>query len=514
MESCDVSNIWDIENEKETSGNGEFWLFLIKFGDFLYHGSEVYWRIADLAGVDTLVSNPIASQIQAPPLTMKDLSIRVKSIQVLAKPQDSPSSQVENKKGPRTAARSHVMREFWREKKLQKIKKFGEAQKKDLCSLRPKNSKCKALKDVGCCHSNLENRKDCSSSEVDNEGSDESVAREVSIKITPTKALKPSQNQNTLADEVPKHSQTMTPLDRAGIADVDPFSRLKLGEGSEMQRLLHHYFFRVGWLFSRVAWLDPEPNHTIMGFTTHHIQARLHGQKEPPSAITYKMEGDFSVHMTGLDQMIKCRGLIAFSGNRPLQLVVESSLRASMIQYEVIRMQAINDFGADFIRMVDGLERATGLIKDAASKTISLGQWDNFSSQICSAAIGMNWLHPTEQTIDEKNNVVWECFRLASLAYLQMALHEFSTTSQLNGQYFRACRYQLLDMNADWGRAIEMLARVILRGERSNVERHRRAWYVANAMIELQDLVSKHGRWWKGSYLLIWEVSQGDLKVN
>lgn len=32
-----------------------------------------------------------------------------------------------------------------------------------------------------------------------------------------------------------------------------------------------------------------------------------------------------------------------------------------------------------------------------------------------------------------------------------------------------------------------MLARVILRGEHSTVERHRIAWYVAIAMIEVQD---------------------------
>lgn len=48
-------------------------------------------------------------------------------------------------------------------------------------------------------------------------------------------------------------------------------------------------FVRVGWLFSRVAWLDPEPTHAIIGFTTHHM-ARLHGQKEPPIAIRHKTE--------------------------------------------------------------------------------------------------------------------------------------------------------------------------------------------------------------------------------
>lgn len=169
------------------------------------------------------------------------------------------------------------------------------------------------------------------------------------------------------------------------------------------------------------------------------------------------------------------------------KLKMASSPRTSSMETEVINMQARNDFGADFIKMVDGLERATGAIKDAASKTMSSEQWNSPSDRICSAAIGMSWLHPTEQATDEKRNVTWRCSRLASLIYLQIALKEFSTTPPLSGQYVRACKNRLLDTSTNWGRAIEMLARVILRGERSNVERHRRAWYIANAIIELQE---------------------------
>ncbi|KAB8296002.1 hypothetical protein EYC80_008816 [Monilinia laxa] len=137
--------------------------------------------------------------------------------------------------------------------------------------------------------------------------------------------------------------------------------------------------------------------------------------------------------------------------------------------------------------MVDGLEKATAVIKNAASNITFQGQWNKFSDRIFSAAIGMSWLHPTEQVIDERRNSIWRCFRLASLVYLQVALNDLFTTSQPKGQYFQACKYRLLDTTTDWGRAIEMLARVILRGERSKTERQRRAWYVANAMIELQD---------------------------
>ncbi|KAJ8069035.1 hypothetical protein OCU04_002709 [Sclerotinia nivalis] len=483
-----------------------------------------------------------------------------------------------NNGGPRTEARSHVMREFWREKKLRNAKKAREHRKKDSCSLRPRISKRRDLQDTARHHSNSRNPEGCVESDIDNEEPDEGSARDASrTKTAQTEAQRLSRNFNTLPDQFSKHSQTIIPLGRTGIADVDPFSGLKLGEGPEIQRLIHHWklssytapqqdfpiaiigtngtdFGRVGWLFSRVSWLDPEPAHIVMGFNIQHM-ARLHGQQEPPIAIKHKTEGmrvinkrlndpaqalsdgsigavanftshellsglpeNFSIHMNGLDQMVKCRGgLVAFSRNRPLQLVIESldlcrayiqvsrpiysrhdkhvteelatsSLEASTTQYEIAKMQAKNDFATDFIRMVNGLERATGNIKDAAPKITSLEQWNNFSDRICSAAIGMSWLHPTKQAIDERRSIIWKCFRLASLIYLQMALQEFHTTPQLHGKYFQALKYRLLDTASDWGRAIEMLARVILRGERSNVERHRRAWYVANAMIELQDI--------------------------
>ncbi|KAA8567798.1 hypothetical protein EYC84_008255 [Monilinia fructicola] len=478
--------------------------------------------------------------------------------------------QVENKRGPRTAARSHVMREFWREKRLQKVQKPGATRKRELYNSKPKNSKRGALRDVDCCQSISGNTRDNLGSDINTREVDEATNREAPRTKLAQPKLEEPPNPGTLPERFSKYIQTMVPLSRTGIADVDPFSRLNVGEGPEIQKLLHHYcwitascmdreaastdFRRVGWLFSKVVWLDPTPGHVFMGFTIHHI-ARLHGQKEPPIAIKHKMEGmrainerlddpaealsdgnigavanftshellsgnpeDFSIHMNGLDQMVKCRGgLAAFSGNRPLQLVVESldlcrayirisrptysmydanstenltktsSLGTSTIQYEVAKMQARNEFCADFIRMVDGLEKATAVVKDAASKIISQEQWNKFSDRIFSAAIGMSWLHPTEQVIDERRNSIWRCFRLASLVYLQVALHDLFTTAQPKGQDFQACKCLLLDTTTDWGRAIEMLARVILRGERSKTERHRRAWYVANAMIELQD---------------------------
>ncbi|CAD6444120.1 ea3d2b18-cb24-4b93-b1b5-6dacfd42c220 [Sclerotinia trifoliorum] len=480
--------------------------------------------------------------------------------------------QVSNGRGPRTEARSHVMREFWREKKLQNAKKAREHRKKDSCSLRPRISKRRDLQDTARHHSNSRNPEDCVESDIDNEESDEGSAREAPrTKMAQETPQTLSGNLNTLPDQFSNYGQTIIPLCRTGIANADPFSRLKLGEGPEIQRLIHHYcwitascmdqettgtdFGRVGWLYSRVSWLDPEPAHIVMGFNIQHM-ARLHGQKEPPIAIKHKTEAmrvinkrlndpaqalsdgsigavanftghellsglpeNFSIHMNGLDQMVKCRGgLVAFSRNRPLQLVIESldlcrayiqisrpiysrcdknvieeltttsSLGASTLQYQIAEMQAKNNFCTDFIRMVYGLERATGIIKDEAPKTTSPEQWNNFSDRICSAAIGMSWLHSTERATDERRSIMWKCFRLASLIYLQMALQEFNTTPQLREKYFQACRYRLLDTTSGWGRAIEMLARVILQGERSNVERHRRAWYVANAMIELQGI--------------------------
>ncbi|EDO00848.1 predicted protein [Sclerotinia sclerotiorum 1980 UF-70] len=495
---------------------------------------------------------------------------------------------VSNGRGPRTEARSHVMREFWREKKLQNAKKAREHRRKDSWSLRPRISKRRDLQDTPRHHSDVRNPEDCVESYMDVEEPDEGCAREAPrTKTTHTKVQRLPGNCNTLLKPFAKDGQTVIPLCRTGIADVDPFSRLKLGGGPGLQRLIHHSscmdkettgtdFGRVGWLYSRVSWLDPEPAHIVMGFNIQHM-ARLHGQQEPPIAIKHKTEGmriinkrlndpaqalsdgsigavanftshellsglpeNFSIHMNGLDQMVKYRGgLVAFSRNRPLQLVIESldlcrayiqvsrpiysrydknateelttasSVGASKIQCETAKMQAKNDFCTDFIRMVDGLERATGVIKDAAPNITSLEQWNSFSDRICSATIGMSWLHPTEQAIDERRSIMWKCFRLASLIYLQMALQEFNTTPQLRGKYFQACKYRLLDMTSGWCRAIEMLARIIFRGERSNVERHRRAWYVANAIIELQDIGLETWKIVEGTLFTYLESSPG-----
>jgi hypothetical protein len=49
-------------------------------------------------------------------------------------------------------------------------------------------------------------------------------------------------------------------------------------------------FARVGWLFSRVMILDPDPYNVIVGFTIHHM-SRLHGREEPAVAIKHKLEG-------------------------------------------------------------------------------------------------------------------------------------------------------------------------------------------------------------------------------
>lgn len=153
---------------------------------------------------------------------------------------------------------------------------------------------------------------------------------------------------------------------------------------------------------------------------------------------------------------------------------------------EVSRMRTTNGFCADFIKLVDGLEKATAVIKNT-SKGLYQEQWDSFRNYICSAAIQMGWTTAAEEPVDHARNTIRRCFRLAALAYIRMALQEFRGIPPLGGKYFRGCKYRLLDPTTEWGRGIEMLARVILRGERSTVERHRRAWYVANAMLSLQD---------------------------
>ncbi|KAB8296003.1 hypothetical protein EYC80_008817 [Monilinia laxa] len=345
------------------------------------------WEESRVNSNDTLVSRSIPVSRTKFERTTRHLTTDYEKSPDSGEAELSPSKAaeftfvgVENKRGPRTAARSHVMREFWREKRLRKVQKPGATRKKELYNSRQKNSKLRALRDIDCYQSIPGNRRGDFGSDINTREVGEAANRKAPRTQLAQPKLKELSNPGTLPEIFSKYSQTMIPLSRIGIADVDPFSRLNVGKGPEIQKLLYHYcwvaascmdreaastdFGRLGWLFSKVIWLDPTPGHVFMGFTIHHM-ARLHGQKEPPIAIKHKIEGmrvinerfddpaealsdgnigavasftihellsgnpeDFSIHMNGLDQMVKCRGgLIAFSGNRPLQLVVERPMQ-------------------------------------------------------------------------------------------------------------------------------------------------------------------------------------------
>lgn len=122
------------------------------------------------------------------------------------------------------------MREFWREKRLRKINKIGNVRTKEPCSLRPKILKRKAVQDDGYSGSNSGNH----------EGAEYSAFEASGSKSAQPKAQGLSQNHSMLPDQSVKQIQTIVPLSRTGIADVDPFSRWKFGEGPEIQKLLHH----------------------------------------------------------------------------------------------------------------------------------------------------------------------------------------------------------------------------------------------------------------------------------
>ncbi|PQE18087.1 tachykinin family protein [Rutstroemia sp. NJR-2017a BVV2] len=471
--------------------------------------------------------------------------------------------QVEDNHGSRSAARSHVMRQYWRDKKLQTGGKTGASRKQEPMSLRPKGLKHGSGRRNGPKQSRSlvsDDRADLQDLVIN-----ESPQSSNDSSYSTTSDHESSTDEEDISQHVRSHNYAIVPLSRTAIAEVDPFTRFKFTDTPEMRKLLHHSscmdkeaasvdFARVGWLFSRVMILDPDPYNVVVGFTIHHM-SRLHGREEPAVAIKHKIEGmrlinarlgdpeeaisdgnigavanftshellsgapeDFAIHMAGLDQIVSARGgLLAFNNNRPLQLVIESlDLCRAYIRFqkptysaydknltemlarlgwtepetfenEVFRMQTRNGFCADFIKLIDGLEKATGVIRNTASRGLYQEQWDSFRSYICSAAMQTGWATAAEEPVDDVRTTIRRCFRLASLAYIRMALQEFRSTTPLDGKYFRACKYRLLDNTTEWGRAIEMLARVILRGERSTVERHRRAWYVANAMLSLQD---------------------------
>ncbi|KAM3083841.1 hypothetical protein ACMFMG_002049 [Clarireedia jacksonii] len=476
--------------------------------------------------------------------------------------------QVEDSHGPRTVARSHVMRQYWRDRKLQTGRKSGASRKQEPMSLRPKGLKRGSGRGNGSKHS----KSSVSDDRAHLPGLVTNESPQSSNDSSPSATTKRGSRLDgeDISQHVESHGHAIVSPNRIAIAEVDPFSRFKFPDTPEMRKLLHHHcwisascmdkeaasidFARVGWLFSRVILLDPDPYNVIMGFTIHHI-TRLHGKEEPAVAIQHKIEGmrlinsrlgdpeqavsdgnigavanftshellsgapeDFAIHMAGLDQMVSTRGgLLAFNNNPPLQLVIESLdlcrayirfqeptysaydkslidklaslgyIEPEVLENELSRMRARNDFCADFIKLVDGLEKATGVIKKTASKGLCQEQWDDFRNYIFSAAMKMGWTTTAEESMDDVRNTTRRCFRLASLVLLRATLQEFRSIAPLSGKYFRGCKYRLLDTTTEWGRAIEMLALVILRGQRSTVERHRRAWYVANAMLSLQN---------------------------
>lgn len=133
------------------------------------------------------------------------------------------------------------MREFWREKRSQKVNKAEDGRKKESYRLKPKDPTRRALRDFNHCRSSSGNQEVWLDSGSPDQEEDQGFACEESwTKQTKTQGQNLSHSPKTLPHRFRGQIQTTIPLNRVGIANVDPFSRLVLGEGPEMQKLLHH----------------------------------------------------------------------------------------------------------------------------------------------------------------------------------------------------------------------------------------------------------------------------------
>lgn len=73
-----------------------------------------------------------------------------------------------------------------------------------------------------------------------------------------------------------------------------------------------------------------------------------------------------------------------------------------------------------------------------------------------------------------------KCLRLATLVFLDIAMHESFSTPARPGTFARALKTRFLRTPAPWGRSLEMLLSVLLQTTRMALEKPWRAWYFAD----------------------------------
>jgi hypothetical protein len=313
-------------------------------------------------------------------------------------------------------------------------------------------------------------------------------------------------------------------------------------------------FKRMGWLYSKIAPLDPDPFNIVYGFAVH-VVAHSRGQEEPALAIHHKAlalqkvnkrlqdpkkattdanigavaclaahelcatnPSAFRAHMSGLDHMMHVRGgILGLENNKPLQNAIQYldlgrayifSVEPKYSAYDPeaitgyvgedenflsmraksAEMRGIHEFSSYILKCIDGLEMITTMIKRSAAIDPGLENWTGIQLLLCSTFCQILWQPPQSHyanMIPRK----WNSIRLGGLVYLLVALHElYSLPGRTEiGRFQRALSHRLIDEESDWGRAIKMFIKVLLKDQHTASQRHKRGWYIANAIVHVQE---------------------------
>lgn len=156
----------------------------------------------------------------------------------------------------------------------------------------------------------------------------------------------------------------------------------------------------------------------------------------------------------------------------------------SVLPARAAEMQEVQDGCIYNLKLIDNLEKMTA--NSAVAVDPSLEDWQSQEPVLCSAARRLFWHSSTEHPLESQMIPKWNSIRLAALLYINIALHELYSFPAQRGLFVKRFCSQVLDISVNWGRAVEMLIKLLLRDDRCFIRRHKRAWYVANAMIVVQ----------------------------
>lgn len=145
-------------------------------------------------------------------------------------------------------------------------------------------------------------------------------------------------------------------------------------------------------------------------------------------------------------------------------------------------------FSYECIMLAIEMEQLTEKIREAVKDCSFFNDWEQLADKLSSHILSLPSTPGTcKRGPSSKARI--RCCHLAALVYTYLALHELSCSPSLKDTFLKRLKTELLDMKEEWGLAIEMVVVVLVRGEATGVTiwtRHRRAWYMANAIIVLE----------------------------